>query len=276
MTDIVYILGDGAAAVDDRPLRWSLRSLAKHAENVGRVIICGRIPEWLSDEVVKIPTDETTMAGRGKAWNILYAYRAAIEGAGLDRPFLYSSDDHYLLPAYTVEGEGEKAVYTPVRHDMDAWPRFIHGDLPVMTEFVKKNKIPGWYNLCLMKTRSVLARESLSTRQACLHLNTWADPQDVAPAIVLAEKYAGLTRQGFEATCLINAYFEKRMKDAGITPVFTKYKQDWKVNTAKDIEKKIKMRLPGFTTSPKAELRDDIVMFMENYYSEPSKWEKSL
>lgn len=273
MTDIVYILGNGAAAIDDRPLRWSLRSLAKHADNVGRVVVCGRIPEWLSDEVVKVPTDETTK--RGKGWNILYGYRAAIEGAGLDRPFLYSSDDHYLLPAYTVEGEGKDAVYTPVRHDMDAWPRyFTHDDLPMMREFVKKNKVPDWWHLCLMKTRVILEKENLSTRRVCLHLNTWADPQDVASAIALAEKYAGLTRLGFENTCPINAYFEKRMKEAGVTPVFTKYTQDWKVNRAKDIEKKVKMRLPGFSTSPKAEKDPWVMKWMDTYYSEPSKWEK--
>ena len=80
MTDIVYILGDGAAAIDDRPLRWSLRSLEKFATNVGRVVVCGRIPEWLSDEVVKVPSAETVRK-RGKGWNILYGYRDAVEGA---------------------------------------------------------------------------------------------------------------------------------------------------------------------------------------------------
>lgn len=72
MTDILYILGHGADKIDNVPLRWSLRSLAKHATNVGRVIVAGNIPAWLSDEVVKVPIDEDELS-RGKSWRMLWA-----------------------------------------------------------------------------------------------------------------------------------------------------------------------------------------------------------
>ena len=82
MTDILYIMGHGADGVDNLPLRWSLRSLAKHASNVGRVIVAGHIPKWLSDEVVKFSFDDSNM-GSGRQWRILRTEIAAVRGLNL-------------------------------------------------------------------------------------------------------------------------------------------------------------------------------------------------
>ena len=107
--DVIYVMGSGSAASGDMPLKWSLRSLEKFASGIDRVVVCGHCPSWLSDKAVKIPIDPKTEHG-GKSWNILYAYRTAITGAGIDKPFLYSSDDHYLC--------------RPV--DLRKWPRYFN------------------------------------------------------------------------------------------------------------------------------------------------------
>ena len=59
MVDIVYVVGKGAKDNDDRPLRWSLRSVQMFAKNVGKVIVAGYPPDWLSDEAIKVPFEQT-------------------------------------------------------------------------------------------------------------------------------------------------------------------------------------------------------------------------
>ena len=257
MTDIVYVLGQGANEIDNRPLRWSLRSLAKHAKNVGRVIVCGYIPEWLSDEVVKIENPD--IEPYGKSWQILSNIKTAVEKAGIDKPFLWSSDDHYLC----------KDV------DVDVWPRYWRGvNLPSGEMLRASKKRVGSYACVLAKTRSILERHGLSIRGVPLHLNSWADPRDVNAAWDFAQNFRNLTRDGYEQTCLINAMFEKRMKESGITPEYTIYRQDEKVTAFPDCEQKIKDGLPGFSTTPAAEKDEWLVEWMNSYYSDPSKWEK--
>ncbi|MBR0299772.1 MAG: hypothetical protein IJQ93_05590, partial [Bacteroidales bacterium] len=55
--DILYIVGAGCSRCNDFELRMSLRSIAMYGKNVGRVFVCGHCPDWLSDEVVKLPLD---------------------------------------------------------------------------------------------------------------------------------------------------------------------------------------------------------------------------
>ena len=257
MTDIVYILGNGANDIDNRPLRWSLRSLAKHAKNVGRVIVCGYIPEWLSDEVVKIENED--LGSRGKAWNMLYNLKTAVEKADLKDDFLTSSDDHYLCKDC----------------DLDKWPRYYRGrDLPTVDALKRRRGNADPYLKHLVKTRFHLQRDGLSVRAACLHLNTWANPQDVKCAWDYAVEHRDVTWHGLEPFCLINAMFEKRMAEAGISPEYTAYKNDEKVIAFPDCEAKIKAGLPGFSTTPGAEKDEWLAEWMDNYYSEPCKWEK--
>lgn len=258
MVDVLYLLGGGACDIDNRPLRWSLRSLAKHAKNVGRVIVCGYIPDWLSDEVVKV--DCGPVPGLGKHWNMLNGIHEAAEQAKIEGDFLVSSDDHYLCKDC----------------DLTEWPRYWRGcNLPTVEYAKRKRGRISDYCKNLIKTSCILNQNGLSTRAACLHLNTWANPVDVNAAWEFANNNKRLTAHGFEPTCLINAMFEKRMAEAGITPEYTAYKNDWKVTAFPDCEQKIKDGLPGFSTTPAAEKDEWLVEWMNNYYSEPSKWEKT-
>ncbi len=267
MTDVVYILGDGAADIGDRPLRWSLRSLAKYASNVGRVIVCGRIPDWLSDEAVKVPSDVTTARPDGKGWNILYGHKAAIEGAELTSPYLFSADDHYLTrPA-----------------DLDLWPRYYNanawgGEILTYGQFARKfGRLCSQYELCLVKTGDVLREHGMSARRAQTHLNSWCDPQDVMQAVALAEANARRTVFGFETLCLVNGFYEKRMADAGTATEFTPWTKDGKARNAADCEAKAAdATVPGFSTTPAAEKDIEVAEWMEAAFPTPCKWEKEV
>lgn len=263
MTDIVYILGKGAEKIDNNPLRWSLRSL-KFATNIGRVIVAGVIPDWLSDEVVKVPCDTVS---RGKELNIHTGEITAVNELAMTEPFLYSSDDHYFLP----KKDGSL-------HDLDKWPRYYSGKMPTQAYLVRKaneeGKLANLWQFSLAQTRAVLEAEKLPVRRTCIHLNTWMDPQDVRSAAEFYKKYKGYSRAGFVNDPVINAFYEKRMNDAGTPPKYVLYKQDSKVKSVKDIQKKLKLGCPQMSTSPDGESDKGVIEWMTLTYGEKCKYEK--
>ena len=112
MIDIVYVVGKGAKKINDLPLRWSLRSVERFAKNVGRIIVSGYPPDWLSDEVIKVYFEQT----HKKHVNMLLSIAEAVKQVGLTEKFLYSSDDHYFCKPANLE----------------EWPRYCLGTLPSM------------------------------------------------------------------------------------------------------------------------------------------------
>lgn len=52
--DIIYSIGSGSTW-DNNELRYSLRSLDMYGKSYDRVFVVGNIPEFLSDEVIKVP-----------------------------------------------------------------------------------------------------------------------------------------------------------------------------------------------------------------------------
>lgn len=251
--DVLYVVGDGAADIDNRPLRWSLRALERFASNVGRVIVAGKPPRWLNSEAVWVNCGDR---GRGKHWNILRCIEAAVDKLNLDRPFLYSSDDHYLCrPA-----------------DMAAWPRFSRGQLYTFNEVVKRDrKIPGSYQMSIIATRRLVDSEGLSRRMACCHLNTWMDGADMKEVRALADTHKSFTPFGFEPTCLFNAVFEKRHPDGRYCEISDA--QDSKVNCAADAERKIADGAPAFSSSPQAEKNPEFVQWMDDFLPDKSRYE---
>ena len=93
MTDVLYIVRPSGWNYDEE-LRYALRSLEKHARNIGRVFVCGDIPEFLSDDVVKISCDNPH---NRKAKNLQYRLEYAIQHSDIGNRFLLSSDDIFLM-----------------------------------------------------------------------------------------------------------------------------------------------------------------------------------
>lgn len=252
--DILYVVGPGAADLDNIPLRWSLRSLAKHASNVGRIIVTGMPPHWLSDDVVKIPVKDV---GPGKHWNILNCIAHGIREGGIDGPFLYSSDDHYLCKDA----------------DMGKWPRLERGRLLSYDEYVRrKMHPPGKYQRSLCDTRKCLFLEKLSLRKACLHFNTWMDGRNLDEVLAIANRHRTLTTFGFEPTCLFNAVFEKKNPNAVYTTITNA--DDRKVHNPQEIDAKLKAGALGFSTTPNAEKFLPVIQRMNALYFGKSPWEK--
>jgi len=242
--DVLYVVGRGAKDIDDRPLRWSLRSLAKHARGIGRVIVAGYPPEWLSPEAVAVPVPDEP--GMGKQASIALCAIKAARAAGIGGAFLYSSDDHYLL----------------ADADLRWWPRYYTGEM-------ETSAVSG-HARSLVETRRFLASRGLpSWRRACVHLDTWMDGADLDRAEALVRDGAAVSRLGLEPTCVFNALYEAR-GGAG----HELYMHDRKANAARDCDVKVGRRRPGFSTTPEAERDPGVVAWMEAQFGEKSKWER--
>ncbi len=252
--DVLYVVGKGAAGQDNLPLRWSLRSLAKHAKNVGRIIVVGSPPEWLSDKVVKVPVQDKAT---GKQWNILNCIAEEIRATGLYKPFLYSSDDHFLCKDA----------------DLRTWPRLERGRLLSLNNYTKvKGHAPGTYQKSLCATHDCLASEHLSCRKACLHFNTWMDGRNLEEVLAIANRHRHLSSFGLEPTCLFNAVFEKNHPNSVYKTITNG--DDRKVHVAGDIDAKIKSGALGFSTNPTAETNSQVIAKMNALYPNKSPWEK--
>lgn len=106
--DILYIIGNGCSKCNDLELRCSLRSIAQFGKNISRVFVAGYCPEWLSDEVVKVPfeqpwpkredgEDEAQDNLTRKHANMLATILYVVDNTDIGDEFLVSMDDHLYV-----------------------------------------------------------------------------------------------------------------------------------------------------------------------------------
>ena len=196
--DIVYVVGKADKCKDNYMLRASLRSIAKYGKNIGKVVVAGYPPDWLSDNVVKLYVEDQTIDGvTGKHWNILNCIKQAILQCNLTKPFLYSSDDHFYLK--------------PI--DFAKHPRYFLGWLMSENQMLKacpNKQYWGWYLTNITYTKKLLDDEKLPSRWAAVHADTWIYPQYLDDVLRIAYKHKDITPDiGFEPTCMFNAFFER-------------------------------------------------------------------
>ena len=133
--DILYITKQGRSQCNDMELKWSLRSIEKYGHGIDRIFVVGWCPDWLSDEVVKIPyetnvdtSDPTNM--RLKALDIAKKVLYVIDNTDIGDDFLVSMDDHFYVrgvdfneyPIYAKKGNG---IYLPEGSRGGAYVEFL-------------------------------------------------------------------------------------------------------------------------------------------------------
>lgn len=97
--DILYIVGEGSKC-NDFELRCSLRSIAQHGKNTGKVFIVGHCPDWLSEGVTKLPCEDYNKGdidNLKKAQNIAKKLQYAVANSDIGSEFLVSMDDHFYV-----------------------------------------------------------------------------------------------------------------------------------------------------------------------------------
>lgn len=150
--DILYIIG-GSTVCSRFDLRCSLRSVAEHARGIDRVFVAGECPDWLSDEVVKVPFDQpcgNPCNIREKHINMMATLLYVVENTDVSEDFVVSSADHFLT----------KTIHFP------AYPYYMKLT-DEGTSLPKSGKTA--YNRALAETRTFLEEHGLPARYMTLH-----------------------------------------------------------------------------------------------------------
>ncbi|MBP5352545.1 MAG: hypothetical protein J6Y91_02115 [Alphaproteobacteria bacterium] len=89
--DILYYIGSGSHH-NNQELRYSLRALEHHCQDLGKVWIVGNKPHFLNDNIhyLWVPDDK-------EWWKNAYCKTRAAIDAGISEDFLLMNDDFYML-----------------------------------------------------------------------------------------------------------------------------------------------------------------------------------
>lgn len=157
--DIVYIYNGWK---NGEEMRWSMRSIERFGQNVGRVWLLGKKPAWCSEEVTEIPY--TSDKSLYKENDITRAIFHAAHEPELPNRFLICADDYFYLEPT----------------DFDNYPIFLkNSELPAST--IGKEKMGGInYVKSLVNTRAVLTAAQLPTANYSQHCCFPADKRLMA------------------------------------------------------------------------------------------------
>lgn len=214
--DILYIVGTGSKH-DNIELRMSLRSICKYGKGVGRVIVAGDPPEWLSDEVVQVPIP---VKYSRKHHEMMNRVQHCVDFGIVDGEFLCSSDDHFYVK--------------PV--DFDHYPYYFKA-VQLRDTAVLGERCYG-YHLSLKQTRELLQRHKLPIGNFEQHCNTHMHAKIFRDYKALMDESFLLERGSPPTTLAMNAWLT-----TGYAPKEFVKREDVKVNmanTVADIRAQIK------------------------------------
>ena len=148
--DIVYVVGKGSR-VNNLELRMSLRSICRFGRNVGKVIVVGAPPKWVSDAAIKVDVEDKYPY---KHSNIMICLERLVDMGIVKGEFLYSSDDHFYVKV----------------SDFANYPYYIKSER--LRESVRRNDDFYKYHKSLVDTRLFLERHGFPAKNYSQHCNT--------------------------------------------------------------------------------------------------------
>ena len=170
MLKIVYPLGSGSKH-DNWELRWSLRSLERHAQcDVEPIVVGERIPKWFTGKSLVVKDTP-----KKKERNIMAKIFAAIEHKLVTGEFQISADDHFW----------NKPV------NLEELPIYLRSG--ILSEYVGGDN----YAKIIAGTREVLLANGISCHNGTVHCNTWCDCADYDRAkrlLAYADMHGGFAR----------------------------------------------------------------------------------
>ena len=159
--DILYLVGDKTTS-NFEDVRMSLRSIDMYGENIDRVFMCGFIPDFVSENVIKIPFEilpnkDIFDKARNIYRQIIYAIENSDIGINHDGEFLVSMDDHYITkptdfsenyPFYVKDYIKRKCRYKlPEVFETGFGSEQYQLFLVKCCEYLKEQKLP-FYDFC--------------------------------------------------------------------------------------------------------------------------------
>lgn len=249
--DILYVIGLGSVS-QNAELRYSLRTVDRHCKGVGRVIISGDIPDFVSNSAVKVPCHDQSVCG--KHWNMLYKIEQGIRKANLTEPFLISCDDHFFA----------KDV------DLRKWPQRKRRD-HIYTEASwgadNPGKPIGKYQRAVAATGQLLRENNLPDVDTVWHGDMWIDPKYLDDVISLSSRFCSRSIYGFEPMMLFEA-FRRRDNPYRLAAL----ERDVKAGSFEKAEMYAKS-YGFFSTSDNAWKDGRLEKWFKNNYPEKSRWE---
>ena len=250
--DILYIVGKDSQT-DDLELRCSLRSIEKYGKNVGKVYVVGNCPEWLSDNVIKLPCEDfnkDTSTPTPKAQNIAKKLLYAVDNSDIGEEFLVSMDDHF----YTKEV------------DFDEYPYYVKFcNTPVLP--TSKNKTQNEYTRWIVDCGKRMEELGLPTFYFTLHRNMRVSRKAIEGCRdIMEENFKN--NYPFEAFVLLGNYaFSNRL----CTPEFV---EDIRINNGSEWWKTMPEYSDVFSTAPMAPGRGLYVLLSGLYPNKSTKYER--
>lgn len=248
--DILYIVGTGSQN-GNAELRYSLRCLSKHGKNVGRVIVCGDVPDFVGRDAVVIRCHDISV--NGKHWNMLHKIEEGIKGAGLTGRFLFSSDDHFITKDF----------------DMASWPTYTRGKIYNEEEYASSHGKPcGKYQRSICATRRLLERHGLPIQNIVWHGNMWLDARYMQDVHDLTHSDVQGSVYGYEPMLVYNAFRLLDEHNAELLPLSRDVK-------ARSFDEAINLAETRhvFSTSDKAWENGKLIRWFKKNYPDKSEWE---
>lgn len=236
--DLVYIVGTDKVH-DHLELRYSLRSMQKHLDNISNVIIVGECPAFLQNVFHVAVPDPYKYNG---ARNIYEKILAACNNIEVSPTFLLCSDDYFLTQDFIT----------------NEFPYYYNGTLEVETARLSPTSD---YKVYIDATLQLLKEWNLPTKYFNVH----------APMVVDKELFSMIMPE-FDWTKK-KGYISKSLycNAAGIAGV---QGADIKIHTPKTItaiNRKIK-DVPYFSTNEHS-INDPMKSILQDLYPDRSKWE---
>lgn len=199
--DVVYVLAPGR---DETDLRYSLRGISRFGRNVGKVVVAGHVPGWLSSEAVGHPFKQS-----GPKHNRIFRTVASVIDAGLvDGRFILQSDDHFYTKTIDFARH-------PVFYRSKALPD------------IQKHTSGYWHDLA--RTRIVLEANGFSAMDFSGHVGGVLDTADLD---TVRRLYDGLPEkeQVLEPWCTFVSVRQSRCPDSLV------YRKDVKISRGAPVD----------------------------------------
>lgn len=211
--DAVYILGTGS--VDNNlELRYSLRSMAKHAPWIRKVWVVGSNPEFLSDEVGFIGAGDDFK--HTKDANLIHKAVKACKHEGVAEDFLLCSDDQVVTRPVSI-GDFEPRWLRTWReddaewYDQSVWHRRLRETLRRFGEGAKYWQPHIWTPMNKRNLLDMAERYSWQTEESCTIMSLYFNHVRAAGRKNFDHVYVGANAE-MPATTHV-AYGEKAFKD---------------------------------------------------------------
>lgn len=166
--NLLYIIKEGGSRWDDNELRYSLRSVEKHGQNVDKVIICGHKPSWVQN-VVHATLPDPHPLRYDNTW-----FKMKTMCTQNDAPFVLMNDDFFLIK--------------PV--DFDTLPDYYDGDVSQLAE--KYQRISNYVGV-LYATKHLLVKNGYPHKNYAVHYPMTVKPEKIRPFFGLLGETPGIS-----------------------------------------------------------------------------------